>query len=112
MEITDDHMICRELAFHSSQVLKLQMLLHTAKDTWIMKNIINKLNVTQSPCKMNIQINPCVLVNIIAIKLYFTNNKSNRPHTEFRCVFVCSQSKWAIAQAPYNQEILTYSCSA
>ena len=76
------------------------------------EKIINKLTVTKSPHKMNHQINPCILVNIIAIKLYFTNDKSNRPHPEFRCVFVCSQSEWAIAQAPYNQETLTYSCSA
>jgi hypothetical protein len=61
---------------------------------------------------MNHHINPCVLMNIIAIKLCYTNDKSNRPHTEFRCVFMCSQSKWAIAQAPYNQETRTYSCSA
>ena len=61
---------------------------------------------------MNHQIYPCGLVNIIAIQLYFTNDKSNRLHTEFRCVFICSQSEWAIAQAPYNQETLTYSCSA
>jgi len=112
MEITDEHIIHTELAFHSSQVLKLQMLFHKANDMWTMKNIIKKPTVTKSPPKMNNQINPCVLVNITVIKLCFTNDKSNRPHIEFRCVFVCSQSQWAIAQTPYNWETLTYSCSA
>ena len=101
-----------ELAFHSSQVLKLQMLFHKENDTWMKKNIINKLTVTRSLCKMNHHINPCVLVDIISIKLYFTNEKSNRPYTEFCFVFVCNQSERVIAQAPYNQETLTYSCSA
>lgn len=93
MEITDEHIIRTELAFHSSQVLKLQTLFHKAKDMWMIKNIINKLTVTKSLRKMNHQINPRVLLNITVIKLYFTNDKSNRPHTEFHCVFVCSQSE-------------------
>jgi hypothetical protein len=43
-------------------------------------------------------------VDIISIKLYFTNEKSNRPHTEFCCVFFCSQFEWVTAQPPHNQE--------
>lgn len=76
------------------------------------EKVINKLTVTRSQGEINHQINPSVLVDIISIKLYFTYDKSNRPHTEFHRAFIFSQSKQFTAQAPYNQETLTYSCSA
>jgi hypothetical protein len=107
IEITDDHIISTELAFHSSQVLKLQTLFHKAKYLHMGdEKVINKLTVTISQRKINHQINPSVLVDIISIKLYFTYDKRKRSHTEFHCVFIFSQSKQFTAQAPHNQETL------